>query len=59
MSQGKILLIIGDAAEVLDTFYPLHRLQEAGYIVHIAAPARRIYHLVQHDRHPDWDITIE
>jgi len=55
----KILLIIGDAAEVLDTFYPLFRLQEEGYTVHIAAPEVRTYHLVQHDRHPDWDITIE
>lgn len=59
MSLGNVLLIIGDAAEVLDTFYPLHRLQEEGYTVHVAAPAKRIYHLVQHDRHPDWDITIE
>jgi protease I len=59
MSRGKILLIIGDAAEVLDTFYPLFRLQEEGFTVHIAAPAKRVYHLVQHDRHPDWDITIE
>jgi protease I len=55
----KILLVIGDAAEVLDTFYPLFRLQEEGYTVHIAAPQVRVYHLVQHDKHPDWDITIE
>ena len=54
-----ILLVIGDAAEVLDTFYPLFRLQEEGYTVHVAGPAARVYHLVQHDRHPDWDITIE
>ena len=59
MSKGKILLVIGDAAEVLDTFYPLFRLQEDGYTVDIAGPARRTYHLVQHDRHPEWDITIE
>ena len=25
----------------------------------VAAPAVRVYHLVQHDRHPDWDITVE
>ncbi|CAN5396047.1 DJ-1/PfpI family protein [soil metagenome] len=55
----QILLVIGDAAEVLDTFYPYHRLLEAGFTVHVAAPAVRVYHLVQHDRHPDWDITIE
>jgi len=55
----KILLIIGDAAEVLDTMYPIFRLREDGYQVVVAAPQKRIYHLVQHDTHPDWDITVE
>lgn len=55
----KLLLIIGDAAEVLDTMYPLFRLREEGYQVDVAGPQKRIYHLVQHDTHPDWDITIE
>jgi protease I len=55
----KVLLVIGDAAEVFDTLYPLHRIREDGYQVVIAAPERRIYHLVLHDRHPDWDITVE
>ena len=57
--MAKILLAIGDAAEVLDTFYPLFRLREAGHEVLVGGPAKRVYHLVQHDRHPDWDITIE
>jgi protease I len=56
---ARILLVIGDAAEVLDTFYPLFRLREAGYVVDVGGPAARAYHLVQHDRHPDWDITVE
>jgi protease I len=55
----KVLLVIGDAAEVLDTMYPLHRLREEGYEVLVAAPAKRTYHLVMHDTHPDWDITVE
>lgn len=55
----KVLLVIGDAAEVFDTLYPLHRIREDGYQVLVAAPEKRIYHLVQHDTHPDWDITIE
>jgi protease I len=55
----KILLVIGDAAEVLDTMYPLFRLREEGYQVDVAGPQKRIYHLVQHDTHPDWDITVE
>ena len=55
----NILLVIGDAAEVLDTFYPYFRLIEEGYTVHVGGPQARVYHLVQHDRHPDWDITVE
>lgn len=57
--MAKILLVIGDAAEVLDTFYPLHRLQEDGYTVHVAGPAARVYHLVLHERPDGWDITEE
>jgi protease I len=59
VSKGNILLVIGDAAEVLDTFYPLFRLKEEGYTVRVAGPEKRVYHTVQHDRHPDWDITVE
>jgi len=55
----QILLVIGDAAEVLDTFYPLHRLQEEDYTVHVAGPEKRLYHLVLHERPPGWDITEE
>jgi protease I len=57
--MGRILLVIGDAAEVLDTFYPLHRLQEDGYQVDVAGPEARPYHLVLHERPPGWDITEE
>lgn len=55
----KILLTIGDAAEVLDTMYPYFRLQEEGYEVLVAAPQRRTYHMVLHERPTDWDITQE
>lgn len=57
--MSKILLVIGDAAEVLDTFYPLHRLQEEGYRVDVAGPEKRVYHLVLHERPAGWDITEE
>ena len=55
----KVLLVIGDAAELFDTMYPLYRVREDGYQVVVAGPEKRVYHLVQHDRHPDWDITVE
>jgi protease I len=58
-AAAKVLLVIGDAAEIVDTIYPWMRLQEAGYQVVVAAPDVRRYSLVQHERPPDWDITRE
>ncbi len=57
--MGKVLLVIGDAAEVLDTFYPLFRIREDGHTVHVTAPAKRKYALVLHERPEGWDITRE
>src|SRR5262249_11736370 len=58
-AMPKILLVIGDGAEVLDTFSPLHRLREEGYQVDVGGPAKRVYHLVLHERPAGWDITEE
>ncbi|GAB4473207.1 MAG: DJ-1/PfpI family protein [Anaerolineae bacterium] len=55
----KVLLVIGDAAEVGDTIYPFYRIPEDGYEVVVAAPEKRVYHLVMHDRPAGWDITEE
>jgi protease I len=55
----KVLLVIGDAAEVLDTMYPLFRLPEDGFDVVVAGPEARVYHLVMHEKPPGWDITRE
>jgi len=54
----KVLLVIGDGAEVIDTMVPLYRLGE-DYEVVKAAPEVRSYNLVQHHHDPNWDITIE
>jgi protease I len=54
----KILLIIGDGGEVMDTMAPMYRLRE-DYDVTVAAPERRRYHLVQHEMEAGWDITVE
>ena len=56
--MAKILVVIGDGAEVIDTLVPYYRLGEDHDVVK-AAPERRTYHLVQHDHSADWDITIE
>jgi protease I len=54
----KILLVIGDGAEVIDTMVPLYRLAEDFQVVK-AGPEKRAYHLVQHHHDPAWDITVE
>lgn len=57
--MGKILVLVGDAAEDLDTMHPIYRLQEAGYEVHVAAPTRRKVKLVVHDFEEGWDAYTE
>jgi protease I len=56
--MGKVLIVIGDGAEVIDTMLPYYRLAEDHAVIK-AAPERRTYHLVQHDHDPGWDITVE
>jgi len=55
----KILMPIGDAAEVIDTYYPYLRVQEEGWEPVVAGPEARRYALVLHERPPGWDITEE
>ena len=56
--KPKVLLVIGDGAEVMDTLFPLYRLGE-DYQVVVTAPEKRTYHLVIHERTEGWDITVE
>lgn len=56
--MAKVLLVIGDGAEVIDTMVPLYRLSEEFEVIK-AAPEKRTYHLVQHHHDLGWDITIE
>jgi deglycase len=57
--MNKVLIIIGDAAELLDTYYPYYRLQEEGFEPIVAAPEKRKYQLVMHEQKPGWTITKE
>lgn len=59
MSKGRVLIIIGDAAETVDTLYPYYRLIEGGYEPVVAAPERRRYQMVMHEIKPGWTITKE
>ncbi len=53
MSKGKVLIIVGDATETVDTLYPFYRLIEAGYQPVVAAPEKRLYQMVLHEVKPD------
>ena len=55
----QVLIVIGDAAETLDTMYPYYRLQEAGFQPVVAAPEKRLYQMVMHEVKPGWTITKE
>lgn len=55
----KVLIIVGDATETVDTLYPFYRLQEGGYTPVVAAPEKRVYQMVMHEVRPGWTITRE
>ncbi|MBV12335.1 MAG: peptidase [Rubinisphaera sp.] len=57
--QPKVLIIIGDDSETLDTLYPYHRLIEAGFQPVVAAPEKRRYQMVLHEVKPGWTNTKE
>ena len=59
MSSSKVLIIVGDATETLDTMYPYYRLIEAGFQPVVAAPEKRRYQMVLHEVKPGWTITKE
>ncbi len=58
VDRPKILLVIGDGAEVMDTLFPFYRLGES-FCVDVVAPEKRVYHLVIHELAEGWDITEE
>ena len=59
MSSSKVLIIVGDATETLDTMYPYYRLIESGFQPVVAAPEKRRYQMVLHEVKPGWTITKE
>ena len=57
--KGKVLIVIGDASETLDTMYPFYRLQEAGFQPVVIGPEARTYQMVLHEVVEGWTITKE
>lgn len=58
-AMNKVLIVVGDASEVLDTMYPYYRLQEAGFEPVVAGPEKRTFQMVMHEVKPGWTITRE
>jgi protease I len=59
MTAHKVLIIVGDASETVDTLYPYYRLIEAGFEPVVAGPERRRYQMVMHEVKTGWTITKE
>ncbi|QDT63138.1 DJ-1/PfpI family protein [Calycomorphotria hydatis] len=59
MPSNKVLIIVGDASETLDTMYPFYRLIEAGFQPVVAGPEKRKFQMVLHEVKPGWTITKE
>ena len=57
--MNKVLIIVGDAVETVDTLYPIYRVQEEGYEPVVAGPERQRYQMVMHEVKPGWTITKE
>lgn len=57
--QSRVLIVVGDASETLDTLYPYYRLQEAGFEPVVAGPEQRVFQMVMHEVRPGWTITRE
>lgn len=53
--MNKVLIIVGDATETVDTLYSYYRLQEDDFEPVVAGPEKRRYHMVLHEILPDWD----
>jgi len=57
--MAKILILTGDAGEAQEIYYAKFRLEEEGWEVRIAAPAKRVFLSVVHDFEPGFDTYTE
>ena len=55
----KVLIVVGDATETVDTLYPVLRVVEDGFTAVVAGPEARRYQMVLHEIPAGWDITRE
>ena len=55
----RLLMMTGDAGESQEIYYAKFRLEEEGWLVHIAAPKKRSFLSVVHDFEPGFDTYTE
>jgi protease I len=55
----RILLLTGDAGEAQEIYYAKYRLEEEGWLVHIATTTKRTFLSVVHDFEPGFDTYTE
>ena len=59
-THNKVLIVVGDATETVDTLYPVLRVQEDDFVPVVAGPQARRYQMVLHEvPQAGWDITRE
>jgi protease I len=57
--MNKVIIVVGDATETVDTLYPVYRVKEEGFIPVVAGPIKQKYNMVMHEVKPGWTITRE
>ena len=57
--MARILILTGDAGESQEIYYAKYRLEEEGWLVHIAALQKRTFLSVVHDFEPGFDTYTE
>ena len=57
--EHKVLIVVGDASETVDTLYPYYRLIEGGFKPVVAGPEVHRYQMVMHEVKTGWTITKE
>jgi protease I len=57
--MNKVIIVVGDATETVDTLYPFYRVREEGFEAVVAGPVKQRYNMVMHEVKPGWTITRE
>ena len=57
--MNKVLIVVGEATETVDTLYPYYRVQEDGFEPVVAGPEKKRYNMVLHEVPDNWENSRE